>query len=358
MKKILSFLLLAVVLTLSACGSKSKVIVPDITNDTLKDAVKSLNSAGFTNVAHDADLDTQSDEAKWIVVKQSIEAGTEVAADEKMELTCKRLCLLSLEVTSEYNLLFAKYDVEILVDGSNVGFVSNGEDFAYQAELLEGKHELKFLKAGDDKVNAAQEIEIKRDTTFRCDITHGGSSIELKNVEITDLAKTTKTPTPTEAPTATPTPTKTPTATPTPTKMPTETPTPTETPKPTATPTPTETPTPTATPTPEPSSIYDLACKMDGKDYDVYFLIDLDGMTSCSFQSDSPLDALTGTVTGDLESGFDIYYPEYDFHEQLKFSGDKPGDKVTYVDPDGIEAPNYEVVDVKEAEKVKPDLVQ
>ena len=164
MKKILSFLLLAVVLTLSACGSKSKVIVPDITNDTLKDAVKSLNSAGFTNVAHDADLDAQSDEAKWIVVKQSVEAGTEVAADEKMELTCKRLCLLSLEVTSEYNLLFAKYDIEIIVDGSNVGFVSNGENFAYQTELLEGKHELKFLKAGDDKVNAAQEIEIKKDT--------------------------------------------------------------------------------------------------------------------------------------------------------------------------------------------------
>lgn len=87
------------------------------------------------------------------------------------------------------------------------------------------------------------------------------------------------------------------------------------------------------------------------REYDVWYLIDLDEMTATSFSTiDSPM---VLPCEGDLDNGLTIYYIGYepDFEEHLKRK--TPGDDsvVIYTDPSGFES-EWKGADVAEAEEV------
>ncbi len=88
---------------------------------------------------------------------------------------------LYLDLKSESNLLFSKYDVIVYLDGKEIASVANGTTFGEMYDVFEGNHELVFCKAGDDTVNASHTIAVSGDMTIKCDIGHGSDSIELKN---------------------------------------------------------------------------------------------------------------------------------------------------------------------------------
>ena len=88
---------------------------------------------------------------------------------------------LNLEVSSEYNLIFSKYDISISVDGEELGTVTNGEKFEYKIEIQEGEHELSFCKSGSSSPKAVKKLVVSEDSLFSCELSHGSSSIEIKN---------------------------------------------------------------------------------------------------------------------------------------------------------------------------------
>ena len=88
---------------------------------------------------------------------------------------------LYIELSSEDNLLFNKYDMEIYLDDEEIGTVSNGKIFALLLEVDEGEHVLKIQEVGSTSNSTKKTITVNNDLSFKCDISHGGS-IEMLNI--------------------------------------------------------------------------------------------------------------------------------------------------------------------------------
>lgn len=166
-----------------------RIEVPNITNMSLAEAQQILAEAGFTNLISDKDYDTEWSKDRIIVVSQDPAPGNEIEPDELITMSCKRECQLYIDVKSEGNLLFSKYDMEFRIDDEEVGIISNGESFTYLTTVLEGTHSVSANKSGDDNIAANKELYVKNDTTFKSDILHSSSSIEFRNMDILDDVK-------------------------------------------------------------------------------------------------------------------------------------------------------------------------
>ena len=151
---------------------------------TLPDAVKKLRSAGFSNIEYDK-FDGW-DEARLIVTEQEPDPDKEYPLDQTISLQLKKLCIVSFNLTSEANLMFSRYDIEVYVDDSNLGTASNGQSLFAQMDLLEGKHELKAVNAENNKISATKRIDVTGNMTFTSDMSHDRNSIEFRNAEITE----------------------------------------------------------------------------------------------------------------------------------------------------------------------------
>ena len=196
-------LICILVLLFSSCGSPSteekpldntaphvsdgndlgKIEVSSVLDKRYDEAAAILKQAGFTNISAKASGDVTENPDRWIVLEQSIKPGTKASPNDSIVLTCKRVCSLYLEAKSEYNLLFSKYDMEIYVDNKECGTVKNGDTFAKLVEVIEGEHSLSFYKAGDHSIKATKTINVSSDITFTCELSHGNSSIDMKNIK-------------------------------------------------------------------------------------------------------------------------------------------------------------------------------
>lgn len=199
-KRIITTAMLTTVVFLTICGcgnnksDKSKSIesievseeiaVVNVVNKTLADAETSLKNAGFTNIT--TNVDSNANKTEWVVTEQSVEAGQLIHAEDSIELTCALKCKLFIDVTSEGNFFLNKYDIIISLDGEELGSVSNGKEFTHLEDVLSGKHELIFCKAGDPSVKSTRPITVSGNMTYACDLAHDSDSIDIKNESIKD----------------------------------------------------------------------------------------------------------------------------------------------------------------------------
>ncbi|MBR6376817.1 MAG: zinc-ribbon domain-containing protein [Oscillospiraceae bacterium] len=93
---------------------------------------------------------------------------------------------LYLDLTSDINLFFDTYDMEIYLDQDEIGIVSNGKLFTKLVEVPEGKHELYVYKSGDHSIKATKTLSVSGPTTFTATILHNSSSIQFKDSSISD----------------------------------------------------------------------------------------------------------------------------------------------------------------------------
>ena len=198
-KLVLVFSMVVMLCVLNSCGGgettssdsgggagKKTAVMIDVTSENLTDALAELNAAGFNNVSSNADTDKEWKENRWIVISQSVEAGENYSVNDEIKLTCKKSCLLYLNLTAEYNFLFSTYDMDIYVDDELIGAVQNGKTITKLMQLLEGQYTVMACKSGDNSLKATKQLTITSDITFKSDIAHSGSSIEFKNMETLD----------------------------------------------------------------------------------------------------------------------------------------------------------------------------
>ena len=93
---------------------------------------------------------------------------------------------LYLNVKSDPNLFLSTYDIEITVNGNEVGTVANGKDFMKEVTVKEGDVRIGFKKVGDSDVSGSKLLTVKDDTTFECHLKSKGSEIEVKNISVTE----------------------------------------------------------------------------------------------------------------------------------------------------------------------------
>lgn len=90
---------------------------------------------------------------------------------------------LYIDVTSEDNLLFHTYAMDLYLDEKKIGTVEDGGALTRLiSKVTEGRHELSAYKTSDRDVYATQWIDVDQDMTFRSQISHG-SDIEFEDSE-------------------------------------------------------------------------------------------------------------------------------------------------------------------------------
>ena len=155
----------------------------DVTGKKPDEAIALLNEAGFMNVTTNVDKLGDWDPDRLFVEAQSEAPGTSVNVENEVVLSCKKICKLYIDVSSDANLFFDTYDMDIYLDEDSVGTVSNGENITKLVEVVEGTHVIKAVNSGNDSVNASKSIEVDSDVTFSAEIAHGGS-IQFNNVNL------------------------------------------------------------------------------------------------------------------------------------------------------------------------------
>ena len=166
--------------------SGPKITMIGVVGRNHQEAVKALEEAGFTSISSNTQEDTSWPEVKWIVTEQSVPAGSEISKDAPIELICKKELDLYLELTSDFNLLFSTYDMELYLDGEEIGTVANNSTFTKLLTVLSGEHELKAVKAGDTSPSGTKTLNLNGSITFKANISHTSSSIEFKDMETID----------------------------------------------------------------------------------------------------------------------------------------------------------------------------
>ncbi len=161
--------------------SNSEISVPDVSNKTLDEASSLLKKAGFTNITTSELLDDTWEESRWIVVSTKPAAGEKINKTDTIELQIKRICHLYLDIDSSYNLIFARYDIELLLDDKVIATIPNGEKYTDLLDVIEGPHKFKARSAENNDINASKELNVKTDSTFTSTITHSSDEINFTN---------------------------------------------------------------------------------------------------------------------------------------------------------------------------------
>jgi hypothetical protein len=258
---------------------------------------------------------------------------------------------IQLFVDCEKNLVFSKYDVDVMVDGEAVGNVEHGGEATFGLNLTKGQHELVFRKECASEPDGKTSFVVENEgDKFSYKISCTNDQIDVKSIkeeaeqqsdskskeeEDADKQKSTKNDTTKEEASV-----KEVSATKAdePTKDDKSNETTSSIAKQEADATPKQ--------EPEPSK-YEYAYVRRMSNYDIYYLIDLDEMTATNFTTiDGPMVLL---CTGDLENGLTVNYVNDGFQEHLKYK--TPGsDKVlVLIDANGFDW-EYTKANVKEAE--------
>lgn len=221
-------------------------------------------------------------------------------------------------IDCEQNLIFSKYDVDVMVDGVEVGNIEHGGEATFEVELTQGQHELGFEEEGRTDPDGKTSFVVEGEgDAFAYRIRCTSDQIEIESIEDEPEEQE-----PAEEAAA-------------------EEEEPVEQPEPSAVEEP--------TPEPEPSK-YEYACVKRGPSYDLYYLIDLDEMTATSFGTNGE-GSMVLPCTGSLEDGLTIDYGDEGFVEHLQYKRSGDDSVVILTDGSGFDW-EFEKVDVAEAEAV------
>lgn len=190
MKKLRKIILIfAMFFCIIGCSSGTETedgtAMPDLIGIAMNEAVKKLEDLGYTNVNVEKSDDFSND-SRFVVVSQTPEAGAKSAVSDAVKLICMKQYDLYMAVTSEKNLLFSKYDIDIFYDDIKIGSVDNGETFEKKITVLEGKHILTVQKHNDDDMKTEYEIDLKADTDLSFNVSHDRKGVTITDVKISE----------------------------------------------------------------------------------------------------------------------------------------------------------------------------
>lgn len=90
---------------------------------------------------------------------------------------------VSLELESQENLLFSKYDVQVYLDEQPLGTIDHGTTSSFTAELTKGQHHLVLKKDDDPSVDGQVSFEVTGETDLRYRFESNRQQIILKEIE-------------------------------------------------------------------------------------------------------------------------------------------------------------------------------
>lgn len=140
------------------------------------DLAAMFEDAGFPNVVikEEYDLDPDETDKRWVNEvsvdnDSSFEVNEEVPFDSDVVITCHfpyEKYTVKVKVEFVKNLIFSKYDVDLLIDDEKLETLKHGTDAEYEYRFVEGEYVIKFAEAdipdnyGEATVKVDSDIEI------------------------------------------------------------------------------------------------------------------------------------------------------------------------------------------------------
>ncbi len=201
MKKLISLILISFVLITTSCGNTQKstsatpessvstpqIEMPDLKGLTYSEAVTKLHDKGFTNITSDFNDFSNWGKDRLQIVGQNESSGRMLSPDQEIQLKCKKICHFILDISSDYNLLFSKYDISIYLGDEEVGTVANGKNISQTYDILEGEYVLKVKRFNESSPVNKTKLTIDTDSLFKCSLSHDSDEIEFHDVVTEDL---------------------------------------------------------------------------------------------------------------------------------------------------------------------------
>ena len=176
MKKLLTVLLL--IACLFGCGSKDTgVKTPKSAENYVGLKWESVNAelkeAGFTQITVEEvkDIEADSIQEAGTVISVTINGSNEFTEGMSFDETAE--ILISYHGLKEYaadlhidfigNLIFSKYDVNLIIDGENIETIPHGEDRNIQKDFTVGEHKISFEKVDDASVRGELVLNVTSD---------------------------------------------------------------------------------------------------------------------------------------------------------------------------------------------------
>ena len=163
----------------------------EVSKMTLEELSKAFENAGFISVESDEvyDIDpdeTDSDEYSEVIVNglSEFSKGEEAPFDSKVEIIGHRLIKKhNVKIIIDFipNIIFDKYDVEIIVDNEKKDTIKHGEDKEYELELKTGKHTISFVSAESSSVKTEVELDVTSDMEAAYQISCKSDEIVVEN---------------------------------------------------------------------------------------------------------------------------------------------------------------------------------
>ena len=150
-----------------------KITVSDYTGLSISDAVKKAKEDGFSNVSVKTNdgKDIPEEEYAWKISSQSISAGSEVAPNEELIITCAKkaatvLYSFSIDLENSDN----ENEIKVFKDDEEISTISKESSDRFIMKTDMGPHELKFLRTDDEETNVefTYEFELKSDAAVEC----------------------------------------------------------------------------------------------------------------------------------------------------------------------------------------------
>ena len=156
------------------------------------DIGKMFTDAGFTNVSTTElfDIDPDSDDSIFNNIVSigdvSIFENAEVfPADTAIAIVCHRpyeKYTLSIHVDFVPNLIFSKYDVDLLIDKVQRDTLKHGKDADFDFRLKAGNYHITFANSDSSSVNGSVEIKVESDITVSYKIACHNDKVTIEDL--------------------------------------------------------------------------------------------------------------------------------------------------------------------------------
>jgi hypothetical protein len=103
-----------------------------------------------------------------------------------LSIACADTAQLHLDVEFDQNIIMARYDVDVLINGKTVAFIKHGQYLDSTFSVPHGMCTITFQKAGDADVSGTAIISITKDTDVTCEIHANLGSVKFRSLE-TDI---------------------------------------------------------------------------------------------------------------------------------------------------------------------------
>ena len=174
----LLILLILVAVATNGCGAKTESNNKQPANNDISTGPSSVTTNPVTDSITPTTSENKPEESAFTETTDN-NPLTEEPTPEVTTEPVQNTLPLHLNIINESNMFFAKYDINIYIDDTKVGYVQNGSRYTEQVMTSYGSHKIKFTDSTNENTLTESDFDISSEATLKFRLKAHESSIEI-----------------------------------------------------------------------------------------------------------------------------------------------------------------------------------